>query len=89
MLGLGETEEEVLHLMRDARGAGCDIFTVGQYLQPMKHHSPVAEFVPPDRFKTYEEAGYGMGFKVVLSGPLVRSSYHAELAAQELEEVTA
>jgi lipoic acid synthetase len=89
MLGLGETEEEVLHLMRDARGAGCDIFTVGQYLQPTKHHSPVAEFVPPDRFKTYEEAGYGMGFKVVLSGPLVRSSYHAELAAQELEEVTA
>jgi len=89
MLGLGETEEEVLVLMRDARAAGCDIFTIGQYLQPTKQHLPVVEFIPPDRFRTLEEAGYGMGFKAVYSGPLVRSSYHAELTARRLEEATA
>jgi len=88
MLGLGETEEEVLGLMRDARAAGCDIFTIGQYLQPTKQHLPVVEFVPPDRFKAFEEAGYVMGFKAVHSGPLVRSSYHAELSAQKLEEAS-
>ena len=89
MLGLGETEEEVLGLMRDARAAGCDIFTIGQYLQPTKQHLPVVGFVPPDRFKALEEAGYAIGFKAIYSGPLVRSSYHAELTARRLEETRA
>ncbi len=85
MLGLGETEEEVLALLRDARNVGCDILTIGQYLQPTKQHLPVVEFVHPDRFKALEEAGYGLGFRAVYSGPLVRSSYHAELTARKLE----
>ena len=82
MLGLGEQEDEVLASLRDARTAGCDILTIGQYLQPTKQHLPVAEFVHPDRFKALEEAAYGMGFRSVFSGPLVRSSYHAELTAR-------
>ena len=86
MLGLGETETEVWQLMRDARETGCDIFTIGQYLQPTKQHLPVAEFVHPDRFKALEEAGYALGFSSVFSGPLVRSSYHAELTAQRSVE---
>ena len=85
MLGLGETEAEVLTLMRDARAVGCDILTIGQYLQPTKQHLPVVEFVHPDRFKAMEEAGYALEFKAVYSGPLVRSSYHAELSARKLE----
>jgi len=89
MLGLGETQEEVVALMRDARGEGCDILTIGQYLQPTKQHLPVVEFVHPDRFKALEEAGYALGFKAVYSGPLVRSSYHAELTARKAEGATA
>ena len=85
MLGLGETEQEVLTLLRDARAAGCDILTIGQYLQPTKQHLPVTEFVHPDRFKAFEEAAYGLGFTSVFSGPLVRSSYHAELVARRSE----
>ncbi len=89
MLGLGETESEVLILMRDARDVGCDILTIGQYLQPTKQHLPVVEFVHPDRFKALEEAGCGLGFKAVYSGPLVRSSYHAELTARKVEGIAA
>jgi len=85
MLGLGETEQEVLTLLRDARAAACDILTIGQYLQPTKQHLPVTEFVHPDRFKAFEEAAYGLGFTSVFSGPLVRSSYHAELVARRSE----
>ena len=85
MLGLGETEEEVLALLRDARAAACDILTIGQYLQPTKQHLPVAEFVHPDRFKAFEEAAYRLGFTSVFSGPLVRSSYHADLVARRPE----
>ena len=81
MLGLGEREEEVLALLRDARAAGCDILTIGQYLQPTKQHLPVEEFVHPDRFKAFEAAAYTFGFASVFSGPLVRSSYHAEAVA--------
>jgi lipoic acid synthetase len=81
MLGLGETEEEVLALLQDARAAGCDILTIGQYLQPTKQHLPVVEFVHPDRFKAFEGAAYALGFASVFSGPLVRSSYHAEAVA--------
>jgi lipoic acid synthetase len=82
MVGLGETEAEVLQLFADARAAGCDILTVGQYLQPTAQHLPVVEFVHPDRFRAYEEAAYGLGFTAVFSGPLVRSSYHAEVVAR-------
>ncbi len=89
MLGLGEREAEVLELFRDARGVGCDILTVGQYLQPTKAHLPVVEFVHPDRFKALEVAAYALGFKAVYSGPLVRSSYHAELSARKVEEAAA
>lgn len=78
MLGLGETEEEVFESMNDLRNANVDVLTLGQYLQPTKQHLLVAEFVHPDKFAKYKEAGLKMGFLFVESGPLVRSSYHAE-----------
>jgi len=78
MLGLGETHEEVLETMEDLRSVNVDIITLGQYLQPTVKHLPIAEFVTPERFKEYEEVGLKMGFRYVESGPLVRSSYHAE-----------
>ncbi len=78
MLGLGETHEEVLETMQDMRSVGTDIVTLGQYLQPTPKHLPVAEFVTPERFEEYRVRGLEMGFKYVESGPLVRSSYHAE-----------
>ncbi|MCB0400574.1 MAG: lipoyl synthase [Flavobacteriales bacterium] len=79
MLGLGETEAEVLETMQDLRSVGCDILTLGQYLQPTPKHLPVLEFVTPEQFKKYQDIGLNeMGFRFVESGPLVRSSYHAE-----------
>lgn len=78
MLGLGETEEEVLDAMRDLRKVNCEVLTIGQYLQPTDKHLPIMEFITPEKFKEYEEIGLEMGFKYVESGPLVRSSYHAE-----------
>ncbi|MEO1262101.1 MAG: lipoyl synthase [Bacteroidota bacterium] len=78
MVGLGETEEEVFKTMDDLRAHGCDVITIGQYLQPTKMHLEVAEYVHPDTFKKYEEIGLEKGFDFVESGPLVRSSYHAE-----------
>jgi len=78
MLGLGETEEELLTAIRDLREVGCDILTLGQYLQPTLKHLPVVEFVPPARFEVYGERARKMGFAHVASGPMVRSSYHAE-----------
>ena len=78
MLGLGERHEEVLEVMRDLLDAGCDVLTLGQYLQPTKMHIAVAEFVKPEKFTQYKAIGLEMGFKYVESGPLVRSSYHAE-----------
>jgi len=78
MLGLGETESEVIEAMDDLRKTGCDVLTLGQYLQPTKKHLPVVEFVHPDLFAKYKEAGLKKGFRFVESGPLVRSSYHAE-----------
>jgi lipoic acid synthetase len=78
MLGLGETESEVLEAMRDLRDAQVDILTLGQYLQPTRKHLPVAEFIAPEQFERLKEEGLAMGFKYVESGPLVRSSYHAE-----------
>ena len=78
MVGLGETRDEVLATMDDLREHGCDVITLGQYLQPTKMHMNVAEFVHPDTFAFYREEGYARGFDFVESGPLVRSSYHAE-----------
>ena len=78
MLGLGETEEEVIETMTDLRSVNVDILTLGQYLQPTKEHLPVAEFVNPKMFDKYKAIGLKMGFRYVESGPLVRSSYHAE-----------
>ena len=78
MLGLGETEEEIYETMDDLRAVNVDILTLGQYLQPTKNHLPVEEFVTPERFALYKKIGLEKGFRYVESGPLVRSSYHAE-----------
>ncbi len=78
MLGLGETEAEVLETMDDLRLAGVHVMTIGQYLQPTKNHLPVKEFIHPEQFKFYETEGLKRGFRHVESGPMVRSSYHAE-----------
>jgi lipoic acid synthetase len=78
MVGIGEETEEVIEVMRDLRAIDCDIFTIGQYLQPTKNHLPVDRYVHPDEFKMFKEEGLKMGFRHVESGPLVRSSYHAE-----------
>lgn len=78
MLGLGETKEEVIQAMQDLYDNGCDVVTLGQYLQPTPKHLPVVRFVHPDEFAEYREAGYAIGLDYVEAGPLVRSSYHAE-----------
>jgi lipoic acid synthetase len=78
MLGLGETEDELLTAMRDLRTSGCDILTLGQYLQPTLKHLPVMEFVTPEKFAAYKVRAEEMGFLHVASGPMVRSSYHAD-----------
>ncbi|RLC53251.1 MAG: lipoyl synthase [Candidatus Cloacimonadota bacterium] len=80
MVGLGESKEEVLSLMQKLREVEVDIVTIGQYMQPSKEHYPVKEYVHPDVFKYYQEEGEKMGFQIVESAPLVRSSYHAEKA---------
>ncbi len=77
MLGIGERTEEVVEVMRDARAVGCDILTLGQYLQPTRDHLPVDRFVHPDEFRMLRDRGLELGFRHVESGPLVRSSYHA------------
>jgi lipoic acid synthetase len=84
MLGLGETFDEVVQTMRDLRAHGVDMLTVGQYLQPTRHHHPVIRFWTPDEFKQLEVLGYELGFEHVASGPLVRSSYHADQQAHDL-----
>jgi lipoic acid synthetase len=78
MLGLGEQEEEVLTAMQDLRAAGCDILTLGQYLQPSMKLLPVKEFVSPEKFADFKQRAEAMGFVHVASGPMVRSSYHAD-----------
>ncbi len=78
MLGLGETEEEVLASMDDLIAVGVKVLTIGQYLQPSKEHLPVSEYITPQQFEKYKTLGLQKGFKYVESGPLVRSSYHAE-----------
>lgn len=78
MLGLGETDDEVFEIMDDLVAHGCDVLTLGQYLQPTKMHLDVAEFVHPDKFAYFKEVGLAKGFNYVESGPMVRSSYHSE-----------
>ncbi len=78
MLGLGETEQEILQTMDDLLEAGCEVLTLGQYLQPTIEHMPVEEYIHPDRFEKYRKTALARGFKAVESSPLVRSSYHAE-----------
>ena len=78
MLGLGETEEEVIETMQDLRSVEVDILTLGQYLQPTPKHAEVKDFIIPEKFDEYQKLGLEMGFRFVESGPLVRSSYHAE-----------
>jgi lipoyl synthase len=88
MLGLGEQPDEVLQAMRDLRGVGCDLLTLGQYLQPTRAHLPVVEFVPPAHFEAYGAAARDLGFLHVASGPKVRSSYHADEAEDEDAQLT-
>jgi lipoic acid synthetase len=83
MLGLGETEEEVRALLRDLRAAGVDVATIGQYLQPTRRNLPVAAFIEPRQFDAYRDYGMALGFRMVFSGPLVRSSYMADAVTDE------
>ncbi|HEY1389937.1 MAG TPA: lipoyl synthase, partial [Ktedonobacterales bacterium] len=77
MLGLGETHDEIVELLRDIRAHNVDIVTIGQYLRPSPQHLPIERYVPPDEFREYARISREMGFRNVYSGPLVRSSYHA------------
>jgi lipoic acid synthetase len=81
MVGLGEADEEIEQVMHDLRAQHVDLLTIGQYLQPTVHHLPVERFVPPEQFTRFAELGRRLGFRNVASGPLVRSSYHAEQQA--------
>jgi len=78
MVGLGEKKEEVFEIMDDLVAHGCDVLTIGQYLQPTKMHLNVEEYIHPDVFEMYKEVGLQKGLEYVESGPLVRSSYHSE-----------
>jgi lipoyl synthase len=83
MLGLGETDEEIIEVMKDLRAHNVDMLTLGQYLQPSAHHLAVERYVPPERFKWFEEQANAMGFRHAACGPMVRSSYHADQMAHE------
>ncbi len=85
MLGLGEADDEVLDVLRDLRAHGCSHLTLGQYLQPSRHHLPVARYVTPERFEQFADEARALGFTHVASGPMVRSSYHAEQQARGQE----
>jgi lipoic acid synthetase len=87
MLGLGETEEDVFEAMDDLVANGVHILTLGQYLQPTKAHHPVLDWIHPDQFAKYKEVGLAKGLKYVESGPLVRSSYHAEKHLFDIEGI--
>ena len=85
MLGVGETDEQVIEVMRDLRAHDVDMLTLGQYMQPSRNHLPVDRWVPPSTFDWFAEQGRAMGFTHVASGPLVRSSYHADQQAHGIE----
>jgi lipoic acid synthetase len=82
MVGLGETDDEILEVMRDLRAHGVDLLTIGQYLAPSPHHLPVERYVHPDTFAMFEREARAMGFRHAAIGPLVRSSYHADQQAR-------
>jgi lipoic acid synthetase len=82
MLGLGETNDEIIEVMRDLRAHKVDMITIGQYLQPTEFHLPVERYVPPEEFESLKTIAENLGFNSVASGPMVRSSYHADLQAQ-------
>ncbi len=84
MVGIGETADEIHGVMADLREHDCDMITIGQYLQPSRFHLPVERYVHPDEFRSFEKLGYELGFAHVASGPLVRSSYHADVQAEGL-----
>jgi lipoyl synthase len=86
MVGLGETDDEILQTMRDIRAHDVDMLTVGQYLAPTGHHLPVARYVHPDQFKVFEREAYAMGFKHAAVGAMVRSSYHADQQAHSAQQ---
>lgn len=86
MVGLGETEEQVYQTLQDLKNVGCDMVTIGQYLQPQRHKLTVKAFIHPEQFKKYERWGKELGFSSVYSGPFVRSSYHAEETAFQRNE---
>ncbi|MDP2828574.1 MAG: lipoyl synthase [Sulfuricellaceae bacterium] len=86
MVGLGEMDEEILVVMRDLRAHGVDMLTIGQYLQPSRHHLPVTRFVTPDQFEVFSRAASEMGFRNAACGPMVRSSYHADLQASQADD---
>jgi lipoyl synthase len=86
MVGLGESDEEVRQTMQDLREAGCDILTIGQYLQPTQKHLGVKDFVTPEQFDAWREFGEAIGFLQVVSSPLTRSSYHAEQVRELMEQ---
>ena len=86
MVGLGETDEEIIEVMQDMRSHSVDMLTIGQYLQPSRYHLPVKRYVTPDQFDEFSHCGYPMGFSHIASGPMVRSSYHADLQAKEVIE---
>jgi lipoic acid synthetase len=83
MVGVGETDEEILRVMRDLRAHGVDMLTIGQYLQPSPHHLAVERYVHPDTFAMFEHEAQGMGFRHAAVGAMVRSSYHADRQAHE------
>jgi lipoic acid synthetase len=85
MAGLGESADEVQQLLRDLREQDVDVATIGQYLQPTRRNLPVAEYVTPERFDEYRDVGLSLGFRMVFSGPLVRSSYMADLVNEQAE----
>ena len=84
MVGLGETDDEIVEVMRDLRAHDVDMLTIGQYLQPSAHHLPVLRYVDPDAFAAFEREAYAMGFMHAACGPLVRSTYHADQQAEEV-----
>ena len=88
MVGLGETDDEILEVMRDLRAHDVDMLTIGQYLQPTAHHLPVLRYVEPARFERFEAAAKAMGFRHAACGPLVRSSYHADQQAHDCRLVS-
>ena len=89
MVGLGETEEEVHALLRDLRAHRADVATIGQYLQPTRRNLPVAEYIEPRQFEAYRDYGLSLGFQMVFSGPLVRSSYMADAVADAADSLRA